>query len=137
MSVVQMSVRGEPAAVVEEAGRRPGFASYSGLFVGLVVPVVLTAAWEIAVRLGLSNGRLVPPPSVIFATFAELGGTGELQRHILVTTSRVAAGFAIGVVSGTLLGAISGYSALTRRLFDPTLQALRAIPSISTKARPS
>ena len=29
------------------------------------------------------------------------------------------------------LGAITGYSALTRRLLDPTLQALRAIPSIA------
>jgi sulfonate transport system permease protein len=30
-----------------------------------------------------------------------------------------------------LLGAISGYSAILRRLLDPTLQALRAIPSIA------
>ena len=45
--------------------------------------------------------------------------------------SRVAAGFGIGVVAGTLLGAITGYSALLRRLLDPTLQALRAIPSIA------
>ena len=28
-------------------------------------------------------------------------------------------------------GAIAGYSALTHRLVDPTLQALRAIPSIA------
>ena len=44
---------------------------------------------------------------------------------------RVAAGFGIGVVAGTLAGAITGYSALLRRLLDPTLQALRAIPSIA------
>ena len=44
---------------------------------------------------------------------------------------RVAAGFGLGVAAGTLLGAISGYSALARRLLDPTLQALRAIPSIA------
>ncbi|MEA2962657.1 MAG: sulfonate transport system permease protein, partial [Alphaproteobacteria bacterium] len=40
-------------------------------------------------------------------------------------------GFAFGVVAGTVLGAITGYSALTNRLVDPTLQALRAIPSIA------
>ena len=34
-------------------------------------------------------------------------------------------------MAGTLLGAITGYSALLRRLLDPTLQALRAIPSIA------
>jgi sulfonate transport system permease protein len=43
----------------------------------------------------------------------------------------VAAGFGFGVVAGTLLGAFAGYSALMHRLLDPTLQALRAIPSIA------
>src|SRR3569623_609434 len=38
---------------------------------------------------------------------------------------------ALGVISGTVLGALCGYSVLARRLFDPTLQALRAIPSIA------
>jgi sulfonate transport system permease protein len=44
---------------------------------------------------------------------------------------RVAAGFAVGVVAGTLVGAVAGYSSLSRRVLDPTLQALRAIPSIA------
>jgi sulfonate transport system permease protein len=35
------------------------------------------------------------------------------------------------VAAGTLLGAISGYWALARRLLDPTVQALRAIPSLA------
>ena len=82
-------------------------------------------------RAGLSNGRLVPPPSVIYATFADLAKTGELQRHALATLTRVAAGFGIGVGVGTLLGAITGYSLLIRRFIDPSLQALRAIPSIA------
>jgi len=73
----------------------------------------------------------VPPPSRIFATLAELAGTGELQRHTVATLLRVAAGFGMGVVAGTVLGAIAGYSALARRLLDPSLQALRAIPSIA------
>ncbi|HZS11918.1 MAG TPA: ABC transporter permease [Nitrospirales bacterium] len=98
---------------------------------GLVLPVGLAVAWELAVRYGLSTGRLVPPPSVIFDTFAELWRSGELQRHATATTLRVAAGFGFGVVTGTVAGAIAGYSALTRRLIDPTLQALRAIPSLA------
>jgi sulfonate transport system permease protein len=68
---------------------------------------------------------------VIFNTFVELARAGELQRHVLVTSWRVASGFGIGVVVGTFVGAIAGYSALTRSLLDPTLQALRAIPSIA------
>jgi sulfonate transport system permease protein len=98
---------------------------------GLLLPVVLAIGWELAVHFGFSNGRLVPPPSRIFATIVELAESGELARHIAATLSRVFAGFGLGVVAGTLLGAISGYWSLARRLLDPTVQALRAIPSIA------
>jgi sulfonate transport system permease protein len=40
-------------------------------------------------------------------------------------------GFGFGVLAGTLFGALTGYARPAARLFDPTLQALRAIPSIA------
>jgi sulfonate transport system permease protein len=103
----------------------------SGWGIGLVLPVALAVGWEFAVRAGLSDGRLMPPPSRIFWTFWELAESGELWRHILATTGRVAAGFGLGVAAGTLIGAIAGYSTFVNRLLDPTLQGLRAIPSIA------
>src|SRR5215813_481470 len=111
--------------------RRPGAGRLLRPALGLLVPVALAVGWEIIVRTGLSSGRLVPPPSVIFSTFADLAATGELQRHATVTLLRVLAGFGSGVVLGTLVGAITGYSALSHRLLDPSLQGLRAIPSIA------
>ena len=98
---------------------------------GLLLPVALAAFWEMAVKLGWSNGRLVPPPSVIYAQFVELAKSGELQVHSAATLWRVAAGFVSGVAVGTVLGALAGYFALLHRLVDPSLQALRAIPSIA------
>jgi sulfonate transport system permease protein len=98
---------------------------------GLLLPLILALGWEIAVRMGLSNGRLVPPPSVIYNTFADLARTGELQQHALMTLWRVTSGFVFGVAAGTIFGAIAGYSALVYRLIDPTLQGLRAVPSIA------
>jgi sulfonate transport system permease protein len=98
---------------------------------GLMLPVVLAVAWEFIVRMGWASGRLAPPPSVIFATFVDLARTGELQRHTLVTLGRVAAGFGIGVAAATVIGAAAGYSPLVRRLIDPSIQGLRAIPSIA------
>jgi sulfonate transport system permease protein len=98
---------------------------------GVVLPLTLALAWELAVWSGWSNGRLVPPPSRVFTTIMELAQTGELSRHITTTLSRVTAGFGLGVVAGTLLGAISGYWGIARQLLDPTIQALRAIPSIA------
>jgi sulfonate transport system permease protein len=98
---------------------------------GLLLPVGFALAWEIIVWLGLSNGRLVPPPTRVFATIVALAQSGELARHILATLTRVVVGFGLGVIAGTLLGAISGYWEPARRLLDPTVQALRAIPSIA------
>jgi sulfonate transport system permease protein len=130
MSVVGMTVDVEshqaPASV---AGNR--WAKLTGPALGLLLPVTLALFWEFVVRMGWASGRLAPPPSVIFATFIELARTGELQRNTLVTLARVAAGFGIGVAAATVLGAAAGYSLWVRRLLDPSLQALRAIPSIA------
>src|SRR5262245_23309450 len=130
MSLVTMTVRAESAPAASAAPKR-NLVRYAKPALGLVLPVALAGFWEIAVGPGWSSGRLVPPPSVIFATFAELWGTGELQTHALATLTRVAAGFACGVIAGTVVGAITGYSMLSHRLVDPTLQALRSIPSIA------
>jgi sulfonate transport system permease protein len=98
---------------------------------GLLLPVGLAVLWEIAVRLGLSDGRLVPPPSIVYETLADLARTGELQHHVAATLARVAIGFAVGTAAGTILGAVAGYSGIARGLIDPTLQGLRAVPSIA------
>ncbi len=128
MSLSTMTIVEPAIATRREARSR---ARYAKPALGLVLPIGLAIAWEAAVRLGYSDGRLVPPPSRIWATLVELAAAGELQRHVAVTVARVAAGFGFGVVAGTLAGAITGYSQITRRLLDPTLQALRAIPSIA------
>jgi sulfonate transport system permease protein len=98
---------------------------------GLVLPVVFAVIWEALVRAGLANGRLMPPPSVVGATLWELARSGELATHAAATLWRVLAGFGIGAVAGTVLGALTGALPVARSLLDPTLQALRAIPSIA------
>ena len=98
---------------------------------GLLLPLSLMLGWEAAVAVGWSDGRLMPPPSRIAATLWELASSGELSKHVAATAWRVAGGFGLGVAAGTLLGAIAGYSRLARHVVDPTLQALRSIPSIA------
>src|SRR4030081_427905 len=118
--------RADAMATPAASGRLRRFARPA---LGLLLPVGLAMAWEIVVWLGWSNGRLVPPPTKVFATIMELARSGELSRHIMATLTRVVAGFGLGVIAGTLFGAISGYWGLARRLLDPTVQAPRAIPS--------
>jgi len=130
MSLVPMSVAIEEAPA-EQKTPRSALVRYARPALGIVLPLILAVGWELAVRAGLSDGRLLPPPSRIYQEFAELARTGELTRHVLATLSRVAVGFGLGTVVGTLLGAIAGYSTLARRLVDPSLQGLRAVPSIA------
>jgi len=54
---------------------------YARPMLGLLLPVGLALGWEIVVWLGWSNGRLVPPPTKIFATIMELARSGELTRQ--------------------------------------------------------
>ncbi|MET3968498.1 sulfonate transport system permease protein [Bradyrhizobium sp. S3.9.1] len=118
----------EPA---ESAAAPSRLSRYARPLLGILLPLILALGWELVVWSGWSNGRLVPPPSRVFATITELARSGELVRHIAATLWRVGLGFAFGVIAGTVLGAISGYWSLARRLLDPTVQALRAIPSLA------
>jgi sulfonate transport system permease protein len=133
-----MTVTGVASADRTETAQRAGTPSGAVLLVrhwkwllGLLLPVALTLGWEAAVHFGFASGRLMPAPSRIFATLYALGQSGELWTHVSATMSRVLAGFAIGAVAGTLIGALTGASDLARRLLDPSLQALRSVPSIA------
>ena len=121
----------QPAASTAEQPACSSKVSLSNLLIGLAFPVALALLWEAAVRLGLVTGRLMPPPSKIVSTLAALAQSGELWLHASATLIRVLGGFAIGAAAGTVLGALTGSSDLARRLLDPMLQALRAVPSIA------
>ena len=107
------------------------FRRLRGWITALAVPMALAVAWELAVRTGIAPGRLMPPPSRLLHTAAALAASGELQRHVAATMTRVAVGFGVGAVAGTLMGMLTGASETARRLLDPSIQALRAIPSIA------
>jgi sulfonate transport system permease protein len=98
---------------------------------GLVIPLLLIGVWELSGRLGWVRPNLLPPPSAVLATIIDLAERGELWTHLQVTLVRVLLGFPLGAGAATSFGALTGYSLRWRRLLDPMLQGLRAIPSIA------
>ncbi len=112
---------------LQKTSRRTG----TRFLLGILLPVLLGAGWELAVRAGFAEGRLMPPPSRIFDTLYQLAVTGELWIHAGATLGRVGAGFALGVIGGTLIGALAGASRLAKEILDPSLQGLRSVPSIA------
>ncbi|WP_238272063.1 MULTISPECIES: ABC transporter permease [Methylobacterium] len=114
--------------VAPRAGRASRF-GWAGL--GLLLPLILALGWEAAVRAGLAQGRLLPPPSRIAATLWDLARSGDLWMHVSATLVRVGLGFALGAVAGIVVGALTATLPTLRRLVDPSLQALRAVPSLA------
>jgi sulfonate transport system permease protein len=116
---------------VRRAFARLGRGAVAGGVLGLVLPALLLALWEALSRFGVAPPNLLPAPSAVLRALRDLWLEGELWGHIEITLLRVLVGFLLGTAVATVLGALTGYSPLWRRLLDPTLQALRSIPSIA------
>lgn len=110
---------------------RRRWGSAGRIALGLVLPLVLALAWELAVRAGIAQGRLLPPPSRIAAALTALAVSGDLWLHVQATLTRVVLGFVFGAGAGIAMGAFTGTLPLARHILDPTLQAVRAVPSLA------
>ncbi|MBC8019037.1 MAG: ABC transporter permease [Verrucomicrobia bacterium] len=115
---------------VRERIPSPGF-RIPRQWLGLLLPVLLVITWELLARGGILAANWFPAPFAIADTLLELLRGGELARHIAYTLARVLAGFLIGSLAATLLAGITGSTPLARWLLDPTIQALRSIPSMA------
>jgi sulfonate transport system permease protein len=104
---------------------------FTDRLLGMIVPVAGVALWELLSRLGVFPPNALPAPSLIGQTIFELGRSGDLWRHAGITLWRITVGFFLGAAIGTLLGALTGYVSLARKMLDPLLQSLRNIPSMA------
>lgn len=98
---------------------------------GWWLPLIALVLLELLARSGIMPARWMPPPSEVLATLRTLLTEGQLIRHVAVSCARVASGFAIGALLGIAAGMAVGLSSRLERVFDPTLQGLRAIPSLA------
>jgi sulfonate transport system permease protein len=98
---------------------------------GLLLPTLITLAWEGACRGGLVPPNLLPAPSAIALTLYRLAANGDLWLHLGATCYRLVFGFVLGTALGTVFGAATGASPLARSLLDPMIQGLRSVPSIA------
>jgi len=98
---------------------------------GWIIPVTVLLLWELLARLGVLPPNWLPAPSVVGKTIYQLAVAGDLFKHAGITLARVAVGFLLGASVGTLLGGLTGYLPGARKLLDPSLQALRSVPSIA------
>ena len=99
--------------------------------IGIVLPIIIIIIWYLLTITETVRNNLLPPPQDVIDELLTLASDGTLFSHILITLSRVFYGFVFGAVVATILGVITGVSPTLRSFFDPTIQALKAVPSLA------
>lgn len=113
-----------------DSARRSGFAVPSWLL-GLIVPILLLVTWQVLVNREVYSPSQLPSPKAVWLAAQQLWDAGLLVDHIKVSLGRVAEGFAWGAGIAIAIGLAVGLSPLIDALLSPTIQAIRAIPSLA------
>ena len=96
-----------------------------------VLPCCMLAAWEATSHFGLIPVRILPAPTQVIEAAFRLIRSGEIFRHIAVSSARAFAGLAVGGALGFLLGLLNGLSQISDRLLNSTFQMVRNIPHLA------
>jgi len=119
-----------PSAAVDAGAPPARGARRPHRLLGTLLPLALLALGELSARQGWVPAHLLPPPTEVLQALWNLGLPG-VGGHVLASTLRVAAGFALGAGLAVAAGSAVGLWPTARALLDPSLQALRAIPSLA------
>ncbi|MBB5916469.1 taurine transport system permease protein [Nocardia transvalensis] len=101
---------------------------------------VFVAVWQLAAAGHVWSETFVPSPITVWRAFVQTSTTHDgvrgyqgylLWEHLYMTVRRVLAGVGIGVVAGTALGLAMGTIGWVRRLLEPWLTFLRALPPLA------
>jgi sulfonate transport system permease protein len=96
-----------------------------------ILPAVIVAVWWGSVSLGIFQAYQLPPPPVVLDATINLWQRGLLQGDIVQSVLRVAEGFVIGSIFAILLGTLTGLWPRAEEALEPTLQALRTVPTLA------
>lgn len=96
-----------------------------------VLPAVIVAVWWGSVSVGVFAPYQLPPPPIVLDAAGQLWQRGLLQQDIVTTIVRVAAGFVIGALLAIAAGVVTGLSRRVETAVEPTLQALRTVPTLA------
>ena len=101
---------------------------------GVVATYLLSLAgglviWQVASS--FTSPLFLPSVSTTWQAMLELLDDGTLQRSIVASSARIAAGWSLGVLVGIPLGIVVGRFVMVRRLLEPYIEFFRFIPPIA------
>jgi ABC-type nitrate/sulfonate/bicarbonate transport system permease component len=132
MSIEQgeaIRISNPPSSVEQPRSLRAGLTRER--VVSILSPLALLLLWEALVRTRVLDVRFFPAPSQVLGTLVSLNLSGELPQDVLVSLSRIAAGFAFGASAGIALGLLMGVSRVIRAAVNPLVGTIYPIPKIA------
>ena len=109
--------------------RKQNLALVWALRIGVLA--LLLGLWELVTATGWVDPFIMSSPSRIATTLAGLAADGSLFYHIGVTLWETLAGFAIAVVLGFAVALALWWSDTLRRVLEPYIVVLNALPKIA------
>jgi len=90
--------------------------------------LILAAAWEIIARLGLVSSAALPPLSEVVKAWVDMVKDGELITNGMASLYRAAAGLALAIVVGGVIGIAMAWWKPVNVLISPIVEIFYPLP---------
>jgi sulfonate transport system permease protein len=99
--------------------------------IGVVLPIAILLAWELATGLHWVKPVFLPSPWAVVTSFYDMLVNQSLLTDFQASATEVVGGFLIGSALGLLAGIAAGLSKTVDRFLGPTLNSLRQVPPLA------
>ena len=103
----------------------------SNFAVGLASIVGGLSIWEAISRFGVNNSLFLAAPSQILFAIWKLAATGELWKHIYISSIEFILGYVIACILGIAIGLLMAESDRAKTILQPWISGIYATPTIA------
>ncbi len=96
-----------------------------------LVAIAIVVIWAVGVATTGVSRALLPSPSLVADAAQELLESGQLAKHIRISVTRLAAGFALSTLLALVVAFVFASIAWVRTIVEPPLEFLRQIPPLA------
>lgn len=104
---------------------------YRRFGVGVLSIIIGLGLWEFFSRVVVDNRLFLAAPSQVVIGLVKLAGSGDLGRHIYVSTIEFVIGYVVACVAGIALGLAMASSPRAKKALQPWVSGLYATPVVA------
>lgn len=101
------------------------------IFLAVVAPLAVLLIWGLGSNLGLIRASILPSPQKVLQTLVSLCATGQMASDLGISLLRVLRGFALGAVTGVVIGCVMGFSRTVNKMLGSLVSILRPVPMLA------